>query len=309
MNNPTANAQLGSVEFSSTGTTRNDIPTRLHNNTQVFSYQVHQEGSLIRSNTAHAKNAFMYSVDKRKLELRRDIERKALYWDQDSNAEETVTREASNVRYMGGIAAFAGIVTRAANTTIELNNAANTANAITSTQGVAYNVINDTNADFGQKVVQYTGAPTAVNLTDDHLTATFQGISEAGGDMDVIMVPTGLRNAVTKLLVSGDTGAIAERRVSDLSSRIQMSVDSVITEFGFDATIVHNYVMQSYAQNMSNVVLMFAKDKVKRAVLTPYDMEVDGTARYGKGALVFCEETLEVESPNSVAMLTGVQAS
>ena len=74
---PAINAQSGSFEFA-TAANVSDTPDRLNNLTQTFGKTVHVEGSLLRSDPAGAKNWFMYAVNKRKVELRRDIERAAL---------------------------------------------------------------------------------------------------------------------------------------------------------------------------------------------------------------------------------------
>ena len=303
---PASNVQSGSFEFDTTNNVT-DTPDRLSNYTQVFGKTVHIEGSLLRSDPAGAKNWFQYAMNKRKVELRRDIERKALLYNNFTVNGDVVYDDSGTARKLGGIAAYTGIINRVAATTVELNTDSGTGVAITTTQGDAFSVLNVTNAAEGSHVVQYTAAPTNVSLTLDDLNSIFQVVSENGGDLNTAMIPTGLKTAVTKLLIDGNGGA-AQRRADEMSRRVNIAVDAVMAEFVGEVSLVHNYIMQSFAGDASNSIYLYDNSKIKRTVLQSYDMEVDQTARYGKGAIVFCEETIEVADPSSLAMVIGTQA-
>ena len=132
----------------------------------------------------------------------------------------------------------------------------------------------------------------------------FEAASEHGGSFDTAQIPTHLKQHVSDLLIAGNAGA-AQRRASEMSKRLNISVDSVMVEFGMDITLVHNYVMENHAGDADHVVYFYDKDAIKRTVLNPYEMVEDKSARYGKGSILFCEETLEVSNPNSVGMIIG----
>ena len=56
----------------------------------------------------------------------------------------------------------------------------------------------------------------------------------------------------------------------------------------------------------SNVVI-YNTDSIKRTVMQPYTMEMDGTARFGKAGIIFCAETMTVMNPKDVAVIIGAQ--
>ena len=306
---PAVNAQSGSFEFA-TANNVSDTPDRLNNLTQTFGKTVHVEGSLLRSDPAGAKNWFMYAVNKRKVEIRRDIERAALFYDFTGSAADILSSEASNVRKMGGLPGYATVINSLPTQGVEYNDNANAASGtITRTAGTAFSLY-DTSAlgassrAIGSRVVQYTGAPTTVVLTIDHMNSMFRVASEHGGSFDTAQIPTHLKQSVSDLLIAGNGGA-AQRRASEMSKRLNISVDSVMVEFGMDITLVHNYIMENHANDADHVIYFYDKDAVKRTVLNPYEMVEDKSARYGKGSILFCEETLEVSNPNSVGMIIG----
>ena len=306
LNDPTDNVQSGSAVYT-VGDGQSDTPNRLDNYTQVFTKSVTVEGTLERSNPAGAKNWFQYSVNKRKVELRRDIERKHLIYQDTTVNNDVIKDSAGTARRLGGLASYAGIINRIASTGVELNTSSGTGTAITTTQGTAFSVLGTTNAAQGSHVVQYTAAPTDTELMLDHIESLEQVANDHGGMFDTVQIPSRNKRTVSKLLIDGDGGA-AQRRASEMSKRLNIMVESVLTEFN-DLTLVHNYIMQNYAADARNVLYFYASEDIKRTVLTPYDMEIDGRAFYGKGALLFCEETLEVRATNNLGMIIGISNS
>ena len=322
---PTPTPQSGSFQFYA-GTTApagidsvatvNDTPERIANYTEVGGKQIHIEGSLLKSNPAGARNWFNYAMDKRKLELRRDFEARYVGFDQSTQANSPVYGTGTE-RVAAGLAAYAGVVNRlpvnSSGTTavdIHLAPATGTATTVASTAGEALSLLairNGADNGYGGRAPQFTADvvdASLVDLTVDHINDTLRVVSENGGNIDTAMVPTGLKAGFSNLLIAGNGGA-AQRRADEMSKRLNLSVDSVLTEFGFDVTIVHNYIQQG-RQDGDKTVYLFDKSAIKRTVLQPYDFQEDMSARYGKGGIIFCEETLEVSAPNSLAMIMGV---
>lgn len=306
LNDPKSNAKSGSFEFD-TANNVSDTPNRLSNYTQVYGETIHVEGSLLRSNPAGAKNWFNYAMDKRKVELRRDIERKHVLYN-DFTVDGSVVYNSGNTREMAGLAAYAGIWNMPAATSVELNGSSGAGTAITQTNGQAFSVLGTTNAAQGTHVVQYTAAPTTVNLTLPHFNSVFKEINDQGGDLDTILCPTGLKTHISNLLIAGNGGA-AQRRADEMAMKLNLSVDIILTDFGQEAAIVHDYIMESFAGDASSSVFIYDSDKIKRTVLQSYDFEEDRSARYGKGGIIFCEETIEVKDPSSLAVISGVKSS
>ena len=309
---PEENAQSGSFEFA-TANNVNDIPDRLSNYTQVFGKTVHVEGSLLRSNPAGAKNWFQYAVNKRKVELRRDVERKHLLWSETAGTSNSdianLVYNTGSTREMAGLSAYAGIVNRLGTTGIAQVAADGTSSAVTSTAGTAVSLLAN-GERFGARAPIHTGtaAVADVAVTIDHLNSVFQVVSENGGMLDTMQIPTGLKTHITDLLIAGNGGA-AQRRADEMASMLNLAVDTVMTEFGYTIDLVSNYIMQRFTDDASSVLFMYDSSSLKRTVLQSYDMEQDGTARYGKGAIVFCEETLEVSDPSNVAMIFDATTS
>ncbi len=304
LSDPADNVGSGSATYTS-GDGTADAPDRIDNYTQVFTKATTVEGSLERSNPAGAKNWFQYSINKRKIEMRRDIERKHLFYN-DFTVSGNVVKDASGTaRKMGGLAAYAGIVNSASTASIELNAASGTGTAITGqTAGTAFSTLAITNAAEGSHVVQAQAAVTDATLTLPMIQSLERVAHDNGGMFNTVQIPTGMKRAVTKLLIDGDGGA-AQRRADAMSKRLNIMVDSVLTEYN-DLALVNNYIMQGFAGDASSAMFFYDSSMINRTVLQPYDMEVDGTARYGKGALLFCEETVEVRAPNSLGIIFGI---
>ena len=308
---PAENAQSGSFEFA-TANNVNDTPDRMSNYTQVFGKTVHVEGSLLRSNPAGAKNWFQYAVNKRKVELRRDVERKHLLTTElagTANASvANVVYNTGSTREMAGLSAYAGIVNRLGATGIAQVSATGTSSAITSTAGTAVSLLAN-GERFGARAPIHTGTSAVANvaITMAHLNSVFQVTSENGGMLDTMQIPTGLKTAITDLLIAGNGGA-AQRRADEMASKLNLAVDTVMTEFGYTIDLVSNYIMQRFAGDSASALFAYDSSSIKRTVLQSYDLEQDGTARYGKGAIVFCEETLEVSDPSNVAYIFGASA-
>lgn len=300
LRDPAANVRSTSFEFDTTNNVDQTV-RRLSNYVQTFGETIHIDGLQMKSmSIGAAKDWFQNTLNIRKLELRRDIEHRAI--GQWSNTGGGAVYNSGNTPEMAGIYGYANIWNRLPTTTVELSNDT----ALTTTAGTAFDVVElSASAGQGNLSVQFTGAATPVALTEAHITSVLQAGSETGAMYDTIQVPTGLKRAVSDLLIAGQGGA-AERRASELSKRVNLAVDSVLTEFGYDLSIVHNYIMQ--LGGAANNVVIYNKDSIKRTVMQPFTMEMDGVARFGKAGIIFCAETVEVENPKDVAVIIGARA-
>ena len=308
---PTFNAQAEGFEFA-TANASDVSTTRLSNYTTIFGKTIHVSGSLIKSDMAGAQNAYVYTKKKRDREIMRDYEAVALGYDSNATAQNArYVHKSDETTNLGGAFAYAGNWLRVAATSVESNTGAGVGTAITTAQGEAFNVATTTST--GSTVVQYTAAPTTVSLTEAHISSLMQGFFDNGGSPSVAMVPSSLKAAVSKVLINGNGGA-AQRRADEMSKKVNLAVDMVMTEFGFNLSIIPNDVMENFnsltsnASGSNDTILFYDPSSIKRAVLTPMTEEVDGTARYGKGSIMYCEETLEFKNPNSIGAIIGAKA-
>ena len=300
------NAQADSFEYGdlsdSTLTTK-----KLYNYCQLRGAQVNV-GKRGYSTNNVSKDEFMRQVNKAKVEINQDVEAKWWLYN-DFTVDGSVVYDTGASSKQAGVAAYAGIVTRAANTGIELNSSAGTGTAITSAQGVATSILDTTNAVSGTHVPQYTASPTDVQLTLDHLNSTFEQIKINGGRVDTLMVPVTMKGRVSQLL-AGPSGAQAPRRSEALENKIRIGIDEFITDFGDTVAVVPNWMMnQTQLGSAASTVFAYERSMVKRTILTPYDFDADGTGRHGKAGILSCDETMEVKAPNKVGMIIGVKAT
>ena len=141
-------------------------------------------------------------------------------------------------------------------------------------------------------------------MSADQINILAEQFSLNNGMMTTLQVPTRVKSDVSNALIAGNGGA-AQRRADEMAKKVNLAVDAVLTEFGFDLAIVPNYIMDQFS-GASNLLLAYDPKAIKRTVLTPMTTEEDGTARYGKGYIMYCDETLEVMDPNSVGVVAGV---
>ncbi len=300
---PAANAQGEGFSFDTAN--NEDITTnRIENYSQIFGKTVHTSGSLDESNLAGAAKWFTYAMKKRGIELRRDIEWQALRYDDASttNAAGHVYK-TSDTRNFAPVFAYTANWVRAAATTVEANNSAGTGTPITTVQGVGFN----TTQTDGSKVVQYTAAPTNITLTINHVSSLMETMFNNGGRPSAVQIPSGMKAAVSKLLIDGNGGA-AQRRASEMSKKVNLAVDNVMVEFGFSLDLVPNYIMDQGTANddASTTVFFYDPAMIKKAVLKGMQVKKDGVARYAEAAIMFEECTLEVKNQNSLGAIIGV---
>ena len=309
LDSPAFNAQPEGFDFN-TDNAEDVSTTRMSNYTTILGKTIHVSGTLIKSDMAGAQNAYVYTKKKRDRELMRDYEAMALGYDSFTTTNNArYVYDSTETTSFGGAFAYAAQWLRAAATTVESNDSAGTGTAITTVQGEAFNVAPATTT--GQFVVQYTANPTLVPLTTDHIESLMQGFFDNGGKPSVAMAPSGLKSTVSNILIAGNAGA-AQRRAEAMSRKVNLAVDMVTTEFGFSLSIIPNDIMQNFnslsatPSGADDTILFYDPAMIKRAVLTPMTEEVDGTARYGRGSIMYCEETLEFKNPNSVGVIIGV---
>ena len=287
-----------------------DQPVRLSNYTEVTARKIHVAGSLMKSDFAGAQDYFSYQRMKRGKEIMRAIENKRLLWNNLTGAAGANTQlqtydNSGDARRAAGVFAYAGNWSNVAEQAMSAFNRSGTATTISGSAGTTTSATGfNTRLTDGTRAVHYTGAPTAKPVEDQHINTLAEQFSLNNGMMKVMQVPTRIKSAVSSALISGNGGA-AERRASELAKKVNLAVDAVVTEFGFDVSIVPNYIMDQHS-GASNVVLAYDPAAIKRTVLTPMMTEEDGTARYGKGYIMYCDESLEVSDPNSVGVIAGV---
>ena len=304
------NIQAEDFDFD-TANASNDVPVRLSNYTEVTGKTIHVAGSLIKSDFAGAQDYFSYQRMKRGKEIMRDIEAKRLTWNNVTGASGANTKlqtydNASATRRSAGVYAYAGNWSNVAATSMSAYTRAGVATAIASSAGTATAATGfNTRETDGTKAVHYTAAPTNKAVEADHINTLAEQFSLNNGMMTVMQVPTRLKSSISNALIAGNGGA-AQRRADEMAKKVNLAVDSVLTEFGFDLSIVPNYIMDQHA-GASNIALAYDPKAIKRVVLTPMTTEEDGTARYGKGYIMYCDESLEVADPNSVGVVAGLQ--
>ena len=320
------NAQAESFEFSSSNALQ-DVPVRLQNYTQVFGKTIHVPGSLLKSNFAGAQDYFSYQRMKRGKEIMRDVELAHIFWTDvtgtsGANTNNIVYDNSGNTRRLGSLAAYArhwgnaasgssaglstavrgGTLTAVANsggTTTAANFAGSDAAKATATLTDGSRTVHHS-AAFGTNNVRQA-------LREDMITDMAQQFTDHNGNMSHIVVPTGLKGAMSNALIAGNGGA-AQRRADAMAKKVNLAVDMVVTEFGFDVSVVPNYLMNNTYGTSDNYAIFYDASDIKRSVLTPLDTDEDGTGRYGKGYIMYCDETIEVRNPNSVGFLVGISA-
>lgn len=308
---PVTTAVSTSYEFATANAT-NQLATRISNYAQVFGKTIHIDGLQMKSmDISSAKNWFENTAMIRRKEIRRDVETKMLAYDQFNAAASTANvYTTGDTPSMASLNSYAGTFVRLGNDDVKLyagTDAASAGTAITTTRGTAVSILGTTNAAAGSHTVRYeaVAGETGQALTETHLTSLQQVASDNGGVFTHVMVPSRLKKTVTDLLISGSGGA-AQRRAEVMSTRVAMTVDSVLTDF-FDLKIMRNYLMGlSGAADADSMLYMYNSGSVKRAIYQADKLIVDQSARFGKGGIVICAETLEVAAPNDVGMIMTI---
>lgn len=313
---PVDNRQASDFDFN-TANAVNDVPNRLSNYTQIFGKTIHVSGSLIKSDFAGAEDYFVYQMKKRKREIMRDIETAALAYSNvtgtsNANTQVITYTNADNGRVGSVFAYTANWLTT--NGTPQIFGDSGAGTAITGYGGIntGFNISEQVGGNFGQRTVHLTAAPTTQAVTADHFNEIARITFDNGGMLKRAQVPTSLKADVSDAFIAGNAGA-AQRRADSMATKVTTYVDVIMLEFGMSVALMPNYIMQNYNNAASignsgvpNTVFLYDPSMIKRSVLTPLTSEEDGTARYGKGYIMFCEETLEIMNPNSLAAVTAL---
>ena len=269
----------------------------------TWATSIHLDGNTMKSMTyGQMKDWFKQTADHREKELRLNAE--ATYVRKYLTDASNEAYDSGNIPQPASLSAYAGIVNRLPAIGIEYDDDT----AITSTAGEAVWIGSATQAAKGSNGVQFTGAVAEsdlVSITTAHINDTLKVISDQGGDVNTMMVSTGLKSAVSEALIAGNGGA-AQRRAGELASRVVLYVDTIMAEYGYTLDVIHNHVMSKNTLGGENsTAYIFNRNSVKRAVMERYQLVPDGTARRGKGASAFFAETLEAFAANEVAMIMG----
>lgn len=303
---PADNAAVEGVEFTTSKNVDRTVD-RISNYTQIMEKHIHVSKTLMASNTVGAKDWFRQTLTNRTIEMRRDRERKHLLYNNLTVDGNVVFNGASDPRRSAGLAAYVANFVTGPNAAVEINGASGAGTAVSgAAAGKDYNIYANAAYTPGEKVLQFTAAPTATTVSVANVKTMMELMFLNGGSPKVAMVPAGIKTALSAALIG--TSGSAERRVSEMSKKLNLAVDSVITEFGFDITIVPSDIMSQHAGDAASSVYFYDPATIRRGVLVGNTMEEDGTARHGKAALITSEETLIVDNPNAVGMLIGVKA-
>ena len=284
---------------------RQNARSRIDNRTQIFGKDIVSSGSAVSSDTAGVANEMAYQLKKAGVEMRRDIEFAHLTWNESGDESNVVKSPATGSAggEMGGVFAYAANWYNATASGVLRQISGNTP-ARAQTGGANF-FSSVPNAVFdGSLSVNFAAAPTRVSVSRDHFEGLLTQMYNDGAKPSVAQIPTGLKTAVSAALISGDSGG-AQRRADEMAKKLNLAVTGVMTDFGFDIGLVPNYVMDQYS-GASNAIVLYEPSKLKRSVLTPMATEEDRVARYGRAAIMYCEETLEVMNPRSVGMIVGV---
>lgn len=292
--------------------TRQTPRSRLDNRTQIFGKDIVSSGSVISSDVAGVANEFAYQLKKAGVELRRDIEFQYVRW------SESTTGDVADLVKVAAVGATLGqlgsIYTYVPNwinaTSAGVLRLVDGSGSTTGPQAAGANYF-DVDA-VGERTVQFSAAPTRASVARSHFEDLITQMYRAGGKPNVAFIPVGMRTAVSALFADGSSGS-AERRIDAMMKKLNISIMGVSTDFGVDLALVHNYIMDGPSGSTGgagsgNTILLADTSKAKRSVLTPMMTEEDRIARYGRLALMVCEETLEIQNPNSFGAIVGVQA-
>ena len=318
---PRDNQQSEGFTFSDSSSDLNQSAReRLDNRTQVFGKHILASGSAISSDVAGVANEFAYQLKKKGVEIRRDIDRQATRFIESgaATAGAPVTKTAATASAGGRMASVFAYAAHAYNNDGTAALVLRTATANAGTTGVTggaagtsafYNPAGSVgnNVAFGSAFLSYgNSAPTRAAFSRDALEGLLTSMFNEGGKPSVAQIPSGIKTSVSAALIDGGNSGEASRRATAMEKKLNLAVMGVMTDFGFDIALVPNYIMHSYS-GAANTVLVYDPKMIKRSVLTPLATEEDRVARYGRAAIMYCEETLEVMNPNSVGTILGVE--
>lgn len=310
---PKANkAAPGFTVDTSTAAARQTARMRPGNRTQTFGAHIVADGDVISSNTIGVGNEYSYQLKKAMTELRRDVEFQFLRWDETGTGRAAAlqaARSGSEDGQMSSVFAYAS--TWYNNTTAGVLNsftATGTAGTASAAGANRQEAVNDTT---GTRLVQFTSAPTPAAITRDAFERTIALMYKVGGKPNMAVMPVGVRSAVSALFFGGGSNAISQKNIDAMASKLRISIMGVVTDFGVDLGFAHNDIMDhsGTSSGADELILMYDTSKLKRSLLTPEMHEEDKQARYGRAGILYCEETLEVTNPNSIAVIAGVTNS
>ena len=286
---------------------------RLDNRTQIFGKDIISAGTVQSSDVAGVANEFAYQLKKAGVELRRDIEFQTLRYSATNQANVgnavKVAKSGATRGQMGSVFSYVPNWFNATSDGVLRNR---TATGNVGAAGAAGANLFGQVAD-GASLVQFATAPAAnAAPAREHFEGLIAQMHRAGGKPNVAFIPVGVRTAVSSLFADGSSGS-AERRIDAMMKKLNISIMGVMTDFGVDIALVHDYIMDGPAggtgSGADNVILLADTSKVKRSLLTPVATEEDRVARYGRAAIMYCEETTEVMNPNGLGAITGVRGS
>ena len=157
----------------------------------------------------------------------------------------------------------------------------------------------------GSAIPTYTGTGA---FTRGLVESTIADMYVDGGKPNMLMTSARRRTKVSAVFSSDTaTGAANLRRLESMEKKLNISIATVVADFGVEFGIVANYVMDhANTTAAADVMYMFDSSKIKKAVLRPLNVGKLDDNGDGKRAIITEECTLEVMNPNAVAVIGGL---
>lgn len=263
--------------------------TRLTNYTQIFLAPVAVTNTSIAVNTAGIANEFAYQLKKKGVEVRRNRELQMMHY----NSTSSIGTDSSSTRRLSSVWSWVGA-----------SNTVATGGTVTQASGNGSNIPS-------------TSATSDAALTRATVESLMTTMYRNGGRPNMMMVSATRKVSVSNLFGSDTTTNTADiRRLSAMESKLNLAINGIITDFGFDLMIKANYIMDEFTNPAlsnpvaaaDNLILCYDTSMLKSAVLRPLHTSKFDDNGDGKRGQIREECTLEVKNPNAVGAILRVSA-
>ena len=163
-------------------------------------------------------------------------------------------------------------------------------------------------ANWGSFTVQSVGG-TAVSLTRNHFETAMERLELDGANPNMAMMENSLRTAASALFTTS-SAAGAERRMTAMERRLNISLDGVITDFGFDIALKHSHTFSQHS-GATGLVYICNTDNNSTRTLHPATLMVEpenDVSVDGRRARIIEECTAQFEAPQESCVILGVTA-
>lgn len=306
----------------------------LNNQTQIWVAPYGVSDTAIAVDTAGVANEFNYQAIKEGVYLKRSIERQFLNnpasgsvqsaVKSDSNAGGAVSGGSAAMtggRRAGSVFTFAGVhsyaTPSAAQTVNELaddnNDGTNNTVAASGTgAGQTGNAAYRFRAN-GTSLIQIGGTNPTRSLTREIINTHMAAMYSVGARPSACMMSPTMKVNFSRALYADGTNNGIVQRLDAKESKINMAIDMVSTDFGFDLKLIPNWLYNNAAGTGNTdptSVLFYDPAMIKVGTLRPMSTKRD-LAQSGDGmrGLVRCEKTLIVQNPDAVGILHGISTT